>query len=188
MHAYQVLGIREERLPELKTMLSKLPPYRINEAGALAEWSFPGIKDNYRHRHNSHLYAVYPGVDIHSGTPKLYEAAKVAMQKRIAGGRGDFSAHGVMHQGFFGARLEDPDLAWSALDAFSRKRFLYSTFISSHNPNHNTYNLDSTFFLPAILTEMCLYSRPGVLNLLPGLPLDKLPKGKRPAGPPGHCG
>jgi len=63
------------------------------------------------------------------------------------------------------------------LDDYAREKFIYPSFISSHNPNHNTYNLDSILALPAIMTEMVIYSRPGELNLLPGVPLEHLPKG-----------
>lgn len=176
--SYKELGINENRIPELEAFLAKLPDYRINEDGAIAEWSYPGMQDNYNHRHNSHLFAVYPGIDINPATPKLYDAAKVAIAKRIASGQGDNSAHGYMHLGFFGSRLQDPDIVWNMLNDYARQKFLYPSFISSHNPNGRIYNLDSILSLPGILTEMCLYSRPGELVLLPGLPVEKLPQGE----------
>ena len=42
-------------------ILQKLPAYRINNDGALAEWVDPAYPDIYNHRHNSHLYPVFPG-------------------------------------------------------------------------------------------------------------------------------
>ena len=176
--AYRELGIKEDRIPELEAFLEKVPEYRINEDGAIAEWSYPGVQEKYNHRHNSHLHAVYPGVDINPSTPKLYEAAKVAIQKRLAAGQGNKSAHGFMELGFFGSRLQDPSITWDMLDDYAREKFLYRSFISSHNPDHRIYNLDSILSLPAILTEMCLYSRPGELNLLPGIPPEHLPQGE----------
>lgn len=177
IEAYTELGIKQERIPELQAFLKKVPDYRINEDGAIAEWSFPGVKDNYDHRHNSHLHAVYPGIDINPSTPRLYEAAKVAIQKRLEAGQGNKSAHGFMELGFYGSRLQDPQIVWNMLDDYTRSKFIYSSFISSHNPNHRIYNLDSILALPAILTEMCIVSRPGQLDLLPGVPRDKLPHG-----------
>ncbi|MDO7172519.1 glycosyl hydrolase family 95 catalytic domain-containing protein [Mariniflexile sp. AS56] len=176
--AYNELGINQDKIVALERFLAKVPDYRINEDGAIAEWSYPNIKDNYDHRHNSHLYAVYPGNDINPSTPKLYEAAKIAINKRIESGQGDKSAHGFMHLGFMGARLHAPEISWNSLDVFAKNNYLNSSLISSHNPNKNTYNLDSTLSLPAIITEMCLISRPGTLDLLPGIDVEKLPTGK----------
>ena len=51
------------------------------------------------------------------------------------------------------------------------------SLISSHNPGPGVYNLDATLSLPAVLMEMLVYSKPGVLDLLPGLPPEHLPKG-----------
>ena len=40
-------------------MRARLPAYRINQDGALAEWIPDGGGEYYRHRHLSHLYAAY---------------------------------------------------------------------------------------------------------------------------------
>lgn len=178
IEAYRELGIKLDRIPQLEAFLAKVPDYRINEDGAIAEWSFPGVADNYNHRHNSHLHAVYPGIDINPTTPRLYEAAKVAIAKRLEAGQGNKSAHGFMELGFYGSRLQDPAIAWHMLDDYARNKFIYNSFISSHNPEHRIYNLDSILALPAILTEMCLVSRPGELDLLPGMPAEHMPRGE----------
>ncbi|GAA3597449.1 glycoside hydrolase N-terminal domain-containing protein [Flavivirga amylovorans] len=178
IEAYRLLDLKQDRIGALKSIIDKLPPYQINKDGAIAEWIHPDFEDNYNHRHNSHLYAVYPGIDINPTTPELYDASKMAIQKRLATGQGDRSAHGFMYQGFFGARLQDPSIPWNSFNTIAKESFLYSSFITSHNPKHRIYNLDATLSMPAILSEMCIYSRPGVLNVLPGIPLDKLPKGK----------
>jgi len=175
--AYRVLDIKKERIPELEAFLAKVPEYRINDDGALAEWSFPGIPENYNHRHNSHLIALYPGVSINPSTPKLYEASKKAIAMRLNAGQGNKSAHGYMELGFAGSRLQTPSIVWNMLSDYAKEKFINTAFISSHNPNHRIYNLDSILALPAIFTEMCLYSFDGQLNLLPGIPEDKLPQG-----------
>ena len=91
-----------EAIPRWKEMLEKLPEYRINDDGALAEWSFPGIEDNYNHRHGSHFYGLYPGLEIDPyETPELSQAALRALELKIAAGMGNKSAHGLMHNAFF---------------------------------------------------------------------------------------
>jgi hypothetical protein len=50
----------------------RLPHYRINADGALAEWAWPSagepLPDTYDHRHVSHLYPVWPLHDITADT------------------------------------------------------------------------------------------------------------------------
>jgi hypothetical protein len=50
----------------------RLPHYRINADGALAEWAWPPtgppLPDSYDHRHVSHLYPVWPLHDITAAT------------------------------------------------------------------------------------------------------------------------
>ena len=177
--ACEQLGIEADGVPRWRAVLAKLPDYRINDDGAIAEWSFPDIQDRYNHRHNSHLYGVYPGLEIDPfKTPELFQAAETAIAKRLEAGRGDRSAHGLMHMAFFAARLKDPDLLWEMLDEFARSRFLNRSLISSHNPDLRIYNLDATLALPGVLMEMLLHSEPGLLHVLPALPAEKLPTGR----------
>ena len=58
------LRIHLEDIDRWESMIDELPSYRIKSDGALSEWIFPGITDNYNHRHNSHLYGVYPALEI----------------------------------------------------------------------------------------------------------------------------
>jgi len=173
------LGVEAELIPRWEALLGKLPEYRINDDGALAEWCYDGIEDNYAHRHNSHLYGVYPALEIGPRkTPELFGAAKVAIEKRLEAGRGDQSAHGLMHLALFAARLTDGETLWRMLDEFARSRFLNRSLIGSHNPNLRIYNLDATLAIPAVLMEMLVHSEPGLLHLLPALPAEHLPRGR----------
>jgi hypothetical protein len=43
----EMFGIEKENIPKWKAMIAKFPPCVINSDGALAEWAFPGSKDNY---------------------------------------------------------------------------------------------------------------------------------------------
>jgi len=71
--ACRELGIEKENIPRWEAMLAKLPDYVINKDGALAEWAYPGLGDQYNHRHSSHLYGVYPALEISPDrTPKLF--------------------------------------------------------------------------------------------------------------------
>jgi hypothetical protein len=63
------------------------------------------------------------------------------------------------------------------LSTFAELPFVNTSFITCHNPGPRIYNLDATFSMPAILTEMLVYSQPGLLELLPALPQDKFTRG-----------
>jgi len=176
--ACRELDIEKENIPRWEKLLAKLPDYVINSDGALAEWAYPGLGDNYNHRHSSHLYGIYPGLEISpERTPRLFEAARMAMEKRLEAGLGNNSAHGLMHVSFVAARLKNARLMWHMLSTFAELPFVNTSFITCHNPGPRIYNLDATFSMPAILTEMLVYSQPGLLELLPALPQDKFTRG-----------
>ena len=176
--ACRELDIEKENIPRWEKLLAKLPDYVINSDGALAEWAYPGLGDKYNHRHSSHLYGIYPGLEISpERTPKLFEAARVAMEKRLEAGLGNNSAHGLMHISFVAARLKNARLMWRMLSTFAQLPFVNTSFITCHNPGPRIYNLDSTFSMPAVLTEMLIYSEPGLVELLPALPQDKFRRG-----------
>ncbi len=169
------LNIEKENIPELEALLEKIPPYLINRDGALKEWAIDNLDDNYDHRHISHLYPLWPGFEINpEETPKMFEAARVAFAKK---GRGNNSAHGLMHGALIAARLKEADKVYNNLLFMLTNNYLFSSLFTSHNPNLHIYNADALNSLPAVILEMLVYSRPGVIELLPALS-KKLTKGK----------
>ena len=169
------LGMEEENVPRWQQLLERLPAYRINEDGALAEWAFDGLGDRYSHRHSSHLYPVYPSLELSpERSPELFAAARRAMEKRLEAGLGNKSAHGLMHGALLAIRLRSPELTWRMLSIFAQESFLNTSLITCHNPGLWIYNLDATFSLPTVLMKMLLHSEPGRLILLPALPADEL--------------
>ena len=172
------LNIEQDNVVRWKAMLKKMPDYVINDDGALAEWAYPGLGDNYNHRHSSHLYGIYPSLEISPYiTPELFKAARIAMEKRLEAGLGGNSAHGLMHVSLVAARLKNSDLMWRMLSSFAKYPFVNTSFITCHNPGPRIYNLDATFSMPAVLMEMLVFSEPGMLELLPALPQDKFIRG-----------
>ncbi len=162
------LGLEAENLPRWRAMLAAMPPYLINSDGALKEWAHPELEDNYNHRHLSHLYPVWPGHEINpEETPELFEAARKAARLRQMGNQ---SAHGIMHMGLVAARLKEDAIVGRNLRHLLQNDYIYRSLVTSHNPNHKIYNVDASCSLPAVVMEMLVYSRPGVVELLPALP------------------
>ena len=81
-----VTGLYPEEAETFRALLGKIPPYMLNEDGAVKEWMHPDIKDNYHHRHLSHIYPVFPGNEVTAHSqPALFEAFKQAVRLRKLG-------------------------------------------------------------------------------------------------------
>lgn len=158
------LKIEDDHIPRWEAMLNNMPPYLINEGGALKEWASYKLEDFNAHRHVSHLYPAWPGLEINpEETPELFEAAKKAALDR---GRGNGSAHGLAHMALIGSRLKMDDLVYGNLLFMLKNDYIYRSLFTSHNPGI-IYNSDMLNSLPAVVMEMLVYSRPGVIELLP---------------------
>ena len=178
LSACEELGVEHESIPRWQELLEKLPAYRVNEGGALAEWALPGLGDRYGHRHSSHLYGVYPSLELSPArSPELFAAAAEAMARRLDAGLGNKSAHGLMHAALLAARLRDGEMLWRMLSMFASESFLNTSLITCHNPGLRIFNLDATFSLPTVLMKMLVHSEPGRLVLLPALPGESLRRG-----------
>ncbi|WP_246277633.1 glycosyl hydrolase family 95 catalytic domain-containing protein [Phytohabitans rumicis] len=150
------------------TLLDRLPPYRVDERGALAEWAWPGYEGDEDHRHISHLYPVWPLHEITPpGTPALAAAAHRALTLR---GDENLSAHGSLHRALVAARLRDGELAYENVRKIVGNDMFFRSLMSSHNPDLEIYNADAAHTLPGVLIEMLVDSQPGVVDLLPALP------------------
>ncbi|NUS74811.1 MAG: hypothetical protein HOV70_01235 [Streptomyces sp.] len=159
----------------LRALADRLPPHRINDDGAIAEWAWPGLEDTYDHRHLSHLYGVWPLDEINPyDTPDLADAAHRAL--RLRGAEND-SAHGHLHHALIAARLRDGERVAHALGQVLKGDFFHDSLMSAHYPNRDVYNADAAHTLPAVLVEMLVQSTPDRLVLLPALP-DRYPQGQ----------
>jgi hypothetical protein len=173
IEASDTLGTDLDSVPKWKAMLKKLPPYLLDPDGMLKEWAWPSLQDNPDHRHVSHLYGVWPGDEIDPDrTPKLAKAALLADRKRTPE---TLAAHGLCHRALVGARLKDHYLVHSQLKQLLEQGYVAGTLRTSHNP-YLPPMPDAQGALPTIMMEMLVYSRPGVIEVLPALP-DSLEKG-----------
>ena len=168
-----ILGVDQgpgQAVARWKEILDHLPHYRINGDGALAEWAWPGLDDNYNHRHSSHLLPVWPYREITPETePALYKAASVTLEKKDQF-EYEGAGHGLLHSALIAAGLNNDASVDRKLLRLSREGFYYDSLCSSHYGNHGTFCTDVCNTVPGILMEMLVSSRPGVLELLPALP------------------
>lgn len=170
----KTLGIEEENIPHWEQQLADLPTYLLDEEGALKEWAWPTIEENYNHRHVSHHYDVWPGRQITPELePELTEAIILSNRKR---GQQDDSAHGIIHRAFTAIRLKDMEELEQNMSQLLNHGFVRRTLQTSHFPYRGVFP-DLTGAVPAFLVEMSIFSMPGELDFLPAMPDNLLADG-----------
>jgi alpha-L-fucosidase 2 len=189
LHLKDALACDATQVARWRKMLAKLPAYQVGTNGALKEWCWPGIENNEKHRHASHLYPLYFGVDPEiAASDLLREASRVAIDERMAfrrPERGGFMAFGFTQFGLSAAHLGATDLAYESVE-YLVNSYWSPIMVSQHNSGDQpaVLNMDISGGLPALVIAMLIQvklpqeSDDGwSLMLLPCLP-DAWPQGK----------
>lgn len=159
-----------EGVERWSTILENLPPYLINERGALQEWSWPGFGEGYGHRHSSHLITVWPLNEISKEkTPDLYEAARIALSLKDQHSY-EGAGHGLLHGAYNAANLNNAQSANAKLLHMMKNDFFFNGLASAHYADFRTFCTDVCNALPGIIIEMLVNSKNDVIELLPAIP------------------
>lgn len=158
--AYRVLNVCDSFLDTLKSVRDRIRPPEIGCWGQLKEW-YEDVDDPHdRHRHLSHLYALYPACRITvRSTPALADAAKVSLEARGDGGTGWSLAWKIN----FWARLQAGDRAYALLRKIMNRTEAeeanmldgggtYDNLLCAHPP----FQLDGNMGAVAGMSEMLL--------------------------------
>jgi hypothetical protein len=152
------------------SILKKLPPYLVNSDGALQEWSWPGLKDNYNHRHSSQLLMVWPYREISpENDTSLYRASLNTLAKKDAYNY-ENAGHGLLHAALIAAGLKNARSVNDKLLRLTKEDYYYKSLCSSHYNGHGVFCTDVCNSVPTIMMEMLIASTPGLLEFLPALP------------------
>jgi alpha-L-fucosidase 2 len=186
------LGIWQDDLPRWQNILDKLPAYEADpETGSLREWLYPNLTENHLHRHESHLYGVFPGEEIGPDHP-MFEAVRISLEKRRGVGLNQQTGWSLGNMACVRTRLGDGDEAFDALEVLARS-CVGSNLFTYHNDwraqgntmfwghphlksssawggNQPPFQIDANLCIPAAIMNMLLQVHGNTVSILPALP------------------
>ena len=159
----------------LQQALAKFPPLKIGKNGEVQEWMEDFEQAHPNHRHASHLLALYPFAQISvAHTPELAQAAKKAIDNKLAAPDWEdveFSRANMIN---FYARLKEPEEAYNSvcylLQKLTRENLLTVSPKGIAGAPWDIFIFDGNQAGISGIAEMLVQNHEGYIEFLPALP------------------
>ena len=174
IEACSVLGTDAEFGVKVTAARAKLTPIQVGRYGQIQEWLEDFEEAQPNHRHTSHLLGLYPLDQITpDGTPKLAEAARVTLERRLGQPNWEDVEWSRANLVNFYARLRDGEAAHKHLIGLLREDTDHDLLTYSRGgiagAEENIFAIDGNTAGAAGMAEMLLQSYEDI-HFLPALP------------------
>ncbi len=183
-NAATVLGLDKEFIAQADEALSRLQPYKIGKKGNLQEWFYDWEDEDPHHRHQSHLFGIYPGHNIDDGVnskESIHRAASKTLELKgdqttgwSTGWRVNLYAR--LHDAKNAYHIYRKLLSYVSPDGYRgsdarRGGGTYPNLLDAHSP----FQIDGNFGGCAGVVEMLMQSDFRLVKTEPSLAIELLP-------------